>query len=1075
MANRQPNSGLSVRMSLLVLLALLAAPLLQAKQIDIENATSIAEDFFSSKFKGKNGKAIKAKSINPSKGMSNLSAEPAYYVFAPEDAQGFVIVSAEDQAAPIVGYSLNSNFDPEHMPDGLKAYLSDYSMVVKAISDGKIQYKTSSRGGVAVNPLLTVEWNQDLPYNLLAPVIRDNQAPTGCVATAIAQVMKYYEFPQKGNGTVSSNYGTTELGGEYDWANMLDSYTEGNYTQEQADAVALLMRDVGYSVEMEYGYSASSASSAVIAGALCRNFNYSPDIRYRFRSNFSTQAWIDEIRENLLSSQPVLYGGASANGKSGHEFVCDGIDSDDMLHINWGWGGYGNGYFDVNILEPNNLGIGAGDGAYYAEQDMVVNIRPGDPNADYLPIILPITISEVRVDSSTDGTGKLLNSYNMGVNVTFHNSTGSAFESNTYMLGLALKNASDEFLGIYGINSTVSIPNGYYITYYYSLPCAELVQKGVLSDGKYSVSVVCIPYNSDFNHKPTADEILPLSYGDLNNINFSMKDGELYLDDPGISKYSSLGNVKIINGGSVGNLYAGMNKINLSLSLKNTGSYLVNKESFEIHLVPDTEDYDAITDEYLTSSHSYSAGYISVYLYPGVTQEVQNELYVNQLKAGKYRLFATYFNSGEGCYKLMEIENPIDIELLELPENTLLITKPIVNYWPETAREQAPWINIEFNCYNTMNNFASAFQIWCRKKGEDESKEFLIFKEENKRYISQGDNKIELWGRGEYGALWFEELGTEWEASLKYIDPDGNLKPVAGNNSYQFTLVEDENNEYFHITSPMVINGGNPVKAEYGVSFDVEFEFQVKNALRLYTDDGRIEITKDYKDFNNSFDSFYLANLDFDKTELNAGEKAKVKATFVYYGNIYQDDISGTMLYVLPKHLYAYEGDDIYPFPVQIMPYLESTRFMFGDTEPTPTLVESLSISPTSWNGVEGESFQLTAEVLPENATDKTLNYSSSDVTVADVNQDGLVSVLTPGNCRIIVSTVDGSNLTAECIITSTSGIDEIFSDNDSSWNVYDMSGALLKKDCDKNGLKLLSPGIYILRNGKKTMKLVIR
>ncbi len=138
-------------------------------------------------------------------------------------------------------------------------------------------------------------------------------------------------------------------------------------------------------------------------------------------------------------------------------------------------------------------------------------------------------------------------------------------------------------------------------------------------------------------------------------------------------------------------------------------------------------------------------------------------------------------------------------------------------------------------------------------------------------------------------------------------------------------------------------------------------------------------------------------------------------------------------------------------------------------------LVKSITVSPEDWSGEEGESFQLDVTLMPEDATDKKVIYISTDKSIAEVDQSGFVSVHNIGNCKIIVSTLDGSNLTAECFITSSAGIDEIFTEEDAKWNAYDLNGALLKKDCDKDGLKHLKSGIYILQNGQKITKIIIR
>ena len=302
----------------------------------------------------------------------------AYYAFNIGDNDGFVIVSGDDSLTELVGYSDNGSFDPDNMPDNMRSWLKTYSDYVASVQSGKSKAKRQKLGNVTtivVRPFVTTEWNQGEPYDRLTPLL-DNGAhcATGCVATAMAQVMKYYEWPERGEGSNSYEYdpyGTVSMDfsqSVYDWENMLDIYSsyydeEGNivpeYNDGQAGAVAKLMYDCGISVNMMYGES-SGAYDPAIPNAFKSHFKYKSDIYYR--DNMSSKEFMDVLLSELDEKRPVLICGAGLGG--GHAFVGDGYDSNNFVHINWGWGGYSDGYFNVNYLDPEGLGTGGGSGAF---------------------------------------------------------------------------------------------------------------------------------------------------------------------------------------------------------------------------------------------------------------------------------------------------------------------------------------------------------------------------------------------------------------------------------------------------------------------------------------------------------------------------------------------------------------------------------------------------------------------------------------------------------------------------------------------------------------------------------------
>ena len=330
--------------------------------------------------------------INRSADLMDVTAEAGFtnvYVFTTENS--FVLMAADNRVQPILGYSLNGRFDVENMPDNKRAWIQEYSDAIQAAIDNRVsatlevaqQWRELEEGfynrdrSVVVNPLLSTQWNQDAPYNNLCP----SGTVTGCVATAMAQIMKYYNYPSHGIGShtyTHATYGVQSANFQntaYNWDNMLNNYNSYNTTQQ--NAVATLMYHCGVSVDMDYGPSStggSGASSSAPAYAWVNYFNYSTSIQYCSKSSYGADEWLTMLKSELNAHRPVFYHGRSSVG--GHAFIFDGYDSNDKFHVNWGWGGYCDEYYAVTSLEPGSGGIGAGAGIFNQEQGAIIGIKP---------------------------------------------------------------------------------------------------------------------------------------------------------------------------------------------------------------------------------------------------------------------------------------------------------------------------------------------------------------------------------------------------------------------------------------------------------------------------------------------------------------------------------------------------------------------------------------------------------------------------------------------------------------------------------------------------------------------------
>ncbi len=325
----------------------------------------------------------------------STTGQAGVYVFNRGTDNGFLIVSADDAAEALLGYADGGSFDPADMPPALRAWIEEYTRQVAWASTSSVPSRAASAGRPArasIAPMCKTQWNQSAPYNNLCPTAEGSRCVTGCVATAMAQVMKYHNYPTKGVGShsyttpslflsASFNFGATT----FDWANMLDSYTS-TATSTQKTAVATLMLAAGVSVDMDYTPSSSGASVFAPGQALIEYFNYDKGITYQSRSWYGLYDWENLIYDNLKTCGPVILGGQS--GEGGHEFVCDGYSKDGYFHINWGWGGMSNGYFLLTALDPGSQGIGGSSSGYNFNQDAIVGIRPAVSGSTYNPVMV---------------------------------------------------------------------------------------------------------------------------------------------------------------------------------------------------------------------------------------------------------------------------------------------------------------------------------------------------------------------------------------------------------------------------------------------------------------------------------------------------------------------------------------------------------------------------------------------------------------------------------------------------------------------------------------------------------------
>ena len=435
--------------------------------------------------------------ILPESKEEKADTTSAFYVYG-YPTGGFVIVSSDDCAQSVLGYS-DGRFDRDSLPDNMRYWLSVYADEIHAASNSS-NVATQSAETVSsnasysatVSPLLKgIKWDQGAPYNNKVP----DKVNTGCVATAMAQVMKYYEYPAKGAGsysytfegrTFSANFAEST----YDWNNMLDDYSVVNYSTAEANAVATLMYDCGVSVNMQYTLDRGSAADLFgIVEALVNYFGYDPNTQYYSRDYYYSNEWINKMKKELNEGRPLLYFANDAKETYGHAFVVDGYDASNRMHINWGWSGDLNGYFVINALTINGYLLMNAWDTDYEELDwssfqyFIGGLQPKTTGTSYTPQLdlmdqLTINSSEIDRSASFIVNGNIL--YNCGT--AFSGSvSGALYKDNSLvcLVGTVRSNAviaSDTKLSV---SSSVfkipsDIPPGDYQFY--------LVAKGKTSD-----------------------------------------------------------------------------------------------------------------------------------------------------------------------------------------------------------------------------------------------------------------------------------------------------------------------------------------------------------------------------------------------------------------------------------------------------------------------------------------------------------------------------------------------------------------------------------------------------------------
>lgn len=500
-------------------------PISTAKEVKPETAKLVAHNMYQQVNKDKGSLNLQLVYTSTFKKNSNTNKSgfaeiPLFYVFNANNENGFVIVSGDDNTMPVLGYSTKGSFDNSNLPPNFQKWLENYKKQIRYIISNNIkatkeiktkwekliegQIISSNKGAKSVNPMLSVTWGQSPYVNDLCPYdyAYDERTVTGCPATAMAQIMKYWEYPNNGTGfhsynhstygTLSANFGATT----YEWASMPNNVNSAN------NAVATLMYHCGVAVEMNYGVASTGGSSSYLVidasptpeqaceYAYQTYFGYdATTIQGLLRENYSDYAWKQLLKDDLDAGRPIQYAGF---GEGGHTFVCDGYDNNDYFHMNWGWAGYADGFFLLDALNPGSGGTGSGAGTYNDGQQAVIGIQPPPGNITY-----DITLYEdVVADPNPVWFGSSFtvhtNVANWGTNTFNGDWTAALFDENynfvDYIETLSSYSLSDNSHYTDGLDFATSgmtnaLPGSYYIGIFYRPTGGDWIMVG---DGSYS-------------------------------------------------------------------------------------------------------------------------------------------------------------------------------------------------------------------------------------------------------------------------------------------------------------------------------------------------------------------------------------------------------------------------------------------------------------------------------------------------------------------------------------------------------------------------------------------------------------
>lgn len=1016
----------------------------------------------------------------------------AYYVFENNENDGFIIVSADDRFPSILGYTQEGNFDKETLPPALTWLLEKYQVEMESYLDSfdsAIDYNGSRSTRTAITPMLTTKWGQDFPYNNDSPKINGYETPAGCVATAIAQILNYHKWPDVGERNHTYRWNFQDLSYDYsawtpDWNNLLDEYS--NQSPEEAQkAVSELMYACGVGLDMNFSPAGSGSGGAAAKRFLVENMKYDNEMRFVSHYNYYPLEWEELIYEELASKCPVFIEGESKQSGR-HAFVCDGYDGDGMFHINWGWDGSADGFYLLTSLNPTDatdkydhdmmalIGCKKREGDYKAmTADLICK---GDftlvgPHAFWIKDIYNYTMKDVNV--------------NYGVKVTNDSTHESQYIGYDYEDSIGAL----EFAGIFMVTSSQA-------------PVIYINLDNLFKEGSYTITPIIRQVDSEWIELKTL-------YGNQSSISMEVSaDGLCNYGDNFASPDVEITDFDINRGNAdfTPGLAYEYDPIDFWITLVNNGDTPYHSGiRFELY---DEDEALIFTTKisWLLEAHSSDTPCFDV------------NLSMEPLSAGNY-----YVRFYDVANRKMHTDD-FKFEVKERPEPDL---SNLDYYWAVVDGDNIWYTNLYFEI---LNNSQEHFQGKIKavfKSGSEEceysgslslpglesgymslniaSVNYDFKDEDYEIYLYDPSDKI----INEIPIIFNKNKIIERE-NKKVLELNYDLSKTT-NPSSAMLLIRTNGDNGFRL------NGGQREHiGEDGyclflppawdkVSIEADYPERVNNIimqevgatyLKLY---GNIS---NLTDLDVSFNPFSMKvdlpdNLDLSKINLKAdvNETMTLEAgkdgLSVILPSAYREE-EGYIIYWMDKsdHLlnegddYTYNKEDFnYTFRSGIsavkavisnglMKIITPLYALKDNNVDDFIYIESIQLSLTQIEATIGREFTISATIYPENASEKDLNWVIGNEEIVSLIGEGSFKIIGSGNTTITAEALDGSGVSATCNILASAGIESVFDDS-KEWDIFSIQGKLIRKGATSEEVNDLDRGIYILVNGKETIKII--
>lgn len=1023
--------------------------------------------------------------------FSLTESTDTYFIFNKRSGNGYIIVGADTDAAPVLGYSDTGSFDADNVPDNMKWWLSQYSLELenyKNSSPSKSPVRameTVQRNPVA--PLVTTKWNQGDPFNRMTPEINGYRCATGCVATAMSQIMRYHKWPERAMGSTPDYDFEFAV---YDWDSMIDDYNNSSeYTDEQADAVALLMRQCGAAVSMQYSPYMSGAYDYNVHKALVENFSYDPSLCYYQRDYFSLSSWEDMVYIEIAEGRPVYYSGSSSGG--GHAFVCDGYEGDRYFHINWGWGGFQDGYFRLSALNPGSVGIGGGSGGgYNSMQAIFTGVKPTKNPGNATQSLI---VCGGDLVSSGDWHFMITNSP-LNANMIYN----PLYMPQEVFLTMKMVSVADP-------SDVRILEDEEYMTInpFYGVTAFDMPEpKGEVKDGDYILSLVYKAKGSD-----TFKDV-QVVYGRQSYVLLTVTDGEYTFTNtgaPSVTESNLLVNeLKLLTPAEDGE--SGL----VRLTVTNAGNYDWNQD-LELTMTSTEDEF------YYTSMP------VSLFLSPGET--------LSQIVSYSYEAEPGTYNLDLRIDETNAVSKPISFEVtpssFDMPASTQIsgfgiepsyfeagssitfglymrnLTKAqvsevlFINVLNENKEEVASYetgrLNIPANFFNkvTFNDFVPALSAgsyyWrvtdSNGKAVTHDYAFIVtegaFESDGLTYnITDNEQlKAEIIApeSGQYsGEIYIpDELSDGFEVTSVATNA---FTRSAGLESISLpACVDNIGDGYFYFAENLKhLEIRNPNPPALG---EKAFGENVKDNLSLTVAPCSANIYKHTPGWDTFSFPYWEISLPDDCSVISIPETDPTDGTpynpfYLNHGEALDFVVSHPQHTELLVHYSQNDGEEhtMVSNGAVSLPAITADKAVCRiETRPSEkTFVTAIEINPYSVVAESGMTYTLIANVLPENASDKGVVWESSNPSSGIVDQTGVVTVVGIEPFVIKATAADGSGVFGTCTFDFVDGIYDINA-GDSSVTVYTATGILIGENAPREIIDTLLPGFYII-NGKKIL-----